>query len=65
MAKLKEPHEGIQGVLFPKQEVFVVLTKVDVSFVVKVAAERKSKQRGGKAPHFPAVVVVVVFFGFH
>lgn len=39
---------------------FVVLVKLDVSFVVKVAAERKSKKSGGKAPCFPAVVV----FGF-
>lgn len=48
--KLNAQHEGIKGVLFQTQEVFVVLMKLDVSFVVKVAAERKSKKRGGKAP---------------
>lgn len=57
--KLKEQHEGIKGVLFQKQEVFVVSMKLEVSFV---AAGRKSKKRGGKAPYFPAVVG---FSGFH
>lgn len=62
LGELKAQHEGMKGVLFQKQEVFVALMKLDVSVVGKVAAERKSEKRGGKAPVFPAVVG---FFGFH
>lgn len=33
--KLKAQQEGIKGVVFQKQEVFVILVKLDVSVVLK------------------------------
>lgn len=35
MVKLKAKQEGIKGVVFQKQEVFVILVKLDVSVVLK------------------------------